>query len=101
MTGLGFDSGETGDLTSIDILFSDDFGGRMMYLSEMRDTVGLSALRLGSDPATLTQEQFDAALAEVDKAVKAGCVRQVAGNWYVEIDGEPATRCSRWRGLAT
>ena len=40
---------------------------------------------LGSDPATITQEQFDAALAEVDKAVKAGYVRQVTGNSYVEV----------------
>ncbi len=85
MTGLGFDFNETGDQTSIDILFSDDFGGRMTYLDEMRDTVGLSALRLGSDPATLTEEQFQGALAEVDKSVKAGYVRQVAGNSYVEI----------------
>jgi spermidine/putrescine transport system substrate-binding protein len=51
----------------------------------MRDTVGLSAIRLGSDPSTLTQEQFDAALAEVDKAVKAGIVRQVVGNSYVDV----------------
>ena len=50
MTGLGFDFNETGDLTSIDILFSDDFGGQMTYLDEMRDTVGLSALRLGLRP---------------------------------------------------
>ncbi len=85
MTGLGFDFNKTGDQTSIDILFSDDYGGQMTYLSEMRDTVGLSALRLGSDPATITEEQFQAALAEVDKAVKAGYVRQVTGNSYVEV----------------
>ena len=85
MTGLGFDFNKTGDLDSIDILFSDDYGGRMTYLTEMRDTVGLSALRLGFDPAGLTQQQFDASLAEVDKAVKAGYVRQVTGNSYVEV----------------
>ena len=85
MTGLGFDFNVTGEQTSIDILFSDDYGGRMTYLDEMRDTVGLSALRLGSDPATITEEQFQAALAEVDKAVKAGYVRQVVGNSYFEV----------------
>jgi spermidine/putrescine transport system ATP-binding protein len=85
MTGLGFDFNKTGDQTSIDILFSDDYGGQMTYLSEMRDTVGLSALRLGSDPATITEAQFQTALAEVDKAVKAGYVRQVTGNSYVEV----------------
>ncbi len=85
MTGLGYDFKVTGEQTSIDIMFSDDYGGRMTYLDEMRDTVGLSALRLGSDPATLTEDQFQAALAEVDKAVQAGYVRQVTGNSYVEV----------------
>ena len=44
----------------------------MTYLDEMRDTVGLAALHLGFDPATLTQEQFDASLAVIEKAVKNG-----------------------------
>jgi spermidine/putrescine transport system substrate-binding protein len=85
MTGLGFDKKKTGALDSLDILFSDTYKGKITYLTEMRDTVGLSAIRLGSDPATITQAQFDAALAEVDKAVKAGIVRQIAGNSYVDI----------------
>ena len=50
----------------------------------MRDTVGLTALDQGVDPATLTQEQFDAALTQVDTAIQAGIVRQVTGNSYVE-----------------
>jgi spermidine/putrescine transport system substrate-binding protein len=85
MTGLGFDKNKTGDLASLDVLFDETHKGKVTYLTEMRDTVGLSAIRLGSDPATLTQEQFDAALAEVDKAVKAGIVRQVVGNSYVDV----------------
>jgi spermidine/putrescine transport system substrate-binding protein len=85
MTGLGFDKKKTGDLDTLDILFADTYKGKVTYLTEMRDTVGLSAIRLGSDPGTLTQEQFDAALAEVDKAVKAGIVRQVVGNSYVDV----------------
>ncbi|HEX5823904.1 MAG TPA: extracellular solute-binding protein [Candidatus Limnocylindrales bacterium] len=85
MTGLGFDKKKTGDLDTLEILFADTYKGKVTYLTEMRDTVGLSAIRLGSDPGTLTQEQFDAALAEVDKAVKAGIVRQVVGNSYVDV----------------
>src|SRR6476660_240945 len=85
MTGLGFDKKKTGALDSLDVLFTDQFKGKVTYLTEMRDTVGLSAIRLGSDPSTITQEQFDAALAEVDKAVKAGIVRQVVGNSYVDV----------------
>jgi len=85
MTGLGFDKNKTGALDTLDVLWDDKYKGKVTYLTEMRDTVGLSAIRLGSDPGTLTQEQFDAALAEVDKAVKAGIVRQVVGNSYVDV----------------
>jgi len=85
MTGLGFDKKKTGDLDSLEILFADTHKGKVTYLTEMRDTVGLSAIRLGSDPSSLTQAQFDAALAEVDKTVKSGIVRQVVGNSYVDV----------------
>ncbi len=85
MTGLGFDQKKTGVLDSLEILFTDKYKGKMTYLTEMRDTVGLSAIRLGTDPGTITQAQFDAALAEVDKAVKSGIVRQVVGNSYVDV----------------
>ena len=99
MTGLGFDQLKTGPQESVNVLFTADFEGKMTYLSEMRDTVGLSAIRLGFDPATITQEQFDAALAEVDSAVKAGWVRQVAGNSYVDIMlGGNAVLAMAWSG---
>jgi spermidine/putrescine transport system ATP-binding protein len=84
MTGLMFDQVKTGPLDSLESLFSNAFEGRKTYLDEMRDTVGLSALRLGFDPSALTQEQFDASLAEVDTAVQSGWVRQVTGNSYTE-----------------
>jgi spermidine/putrescine transport system substrate-binding protein len=102
MTGLGFDFNKTGDLDSLDILFGDTYAGRLTYLTEMRDTVGLSALRLGFDPASLNQQQFDASLAEVDKAVKAGYVRQVEGNSYVNtLSSGDAVLAMAWSGDIT
>jgi spermidine/putrescine transport system substrate-binding protein len=99
MTGLGFDKNKTGDLTSLDVFFTDQFKGKLTYLSEMRDTVGLSAIKLGHDPATLTQAQFDEALAAVDAAVKSGIVRQVTGNSYVEdMAGGSAILAMAWSG---
>ena len=71
MTGLMLDQKKTGPQDSLAVLFSDQFAGKMTYLDEMRDTVGLSALNLGFDPATLTQEQFDASLAQIETAVEA------------------------------
>jgi spermidine/putrescine transport system substrate-binding protein len=99
MTGLGFDKNKTGALDSLEVLFSEQFKGQLTYLSEMRDTIGLSAIRLGSKPEELTQEQFDAALAEVDTAVKGGIVRQVTGNSYVEdMAGGGVILAMAWSG---
>jgi spermidine/putrescine transport system substrate-binding protein len=84
MTGLGFDRAKTGDLTSLDAFYSDQFKGNVTYQSEMHDTIGLTALYQGVEPGTLTQEQFDTALAQVQTAVDGGIVRRVTGNSYVE-----------------
>ena len=84
MTGIGFDKKKTGDQKSLDVFFDDQFKGKLTYLSEMRDTIGLASIRQGNKPEDLTQEQFDSALADVQKAVKDGIVRQVTGNSYVE-----------------
>lgn len=99
MTGLGFDRAKTGDLDSIEALWDPRFEGRMTYLTEMRDTIGLSALRLGFDPATLTQEQYDQALAEVSRAVDEGLVRQLTGNSYIDVmDLGDAVLAIAWSG---
>ena len=99
MTGIGYDKAQTGDQDSLEVFFSDEFKGKLTYLSEMRDSVGLSAIRLGFNPEELTQEQFDAALAEVDTAIKAGIVRQVVGNSYVEdMAGGGVVLAMAWSG---
>lgn len=85
MTGLGFDQAQTGELTSLDALWDTNYAGRITYLSEMRDTVGLAALRLGYDPANLSEENYQAALAEVARAVDEGIVRELTGNYYVNV----------------
>ena len=99
MTGIGFDKNKTDDLDSLDVFFTDQFKGKLTFLSEMRDTIGLSAIRLGSKPEELTQEQFDAALAAVQKAIDAGIVRQVVGNSYVEdMAGGGVILAMAWSG---
>lgn len=85
MTGIGYDKAITGALDSVAVFWDETWKGRMTYLDELRDTVGLAALKLGFDPATLTEEQWQQSLAEVDRAVKAEIPRQLAGNYYTEI----------------
>jgi spermidine/putrescine transport system substrate-binding protein len=85
MTGIGFDKKKTGDLTSLSVFWDTKYKGKLTYLTEMRDTVGLAAIKLGFDPTTITKDQFDQSLAEIDKAVKSKLVRQLTGNSYVDV----------------
>jgi spermidine/putrescine transport system substrate-binding protein len=86
MTGLGFDAAATGDVTSLEALWTDDsrWKGKVWFLTEMRDTIGLTLLKLGFAPEDFTREQADAAFAEVQRAVDAGIVRSFLGNDYKE-----------------
>ena len=84
MTGLGYDQAKTGDLTSLDALYDPKYKGKVDYLTEMRDTIGLTMLKLGLDPSKATKDDCDAAIAEIKKAVDAGIVRAFKGNEYAE-----------------
>jgi spermidine/putrescine transport system substrate-binding protein len=86
MTGLGFDSAATGELTSLESLWTDDprWTGKVTFLTEMRDTIGLTLSKLGKDPSQATAEDFDLAVAEIQKAVDGGIVRAFTGNEYAE-----------------
>jgi spermidine/putrescine transport system substrate-binding protein len=82
MTGLGYDSKKTGDLTSLAVLWDAKWKGKVEFLTEMRDTVGLTLLKLGKDPNQATRDDLDAAIAEIKTAVDAGIVRAFKGNAY-------------------
>src|SRR5215207_5743589 len=86
MTGLGYDSAVTGDLTSLASLFTSDdrWNGKVTYLTEMRDTVGLTMLKQGKDPSAASEADLGAALAEVQTADDGGTVRGFTGNEYAE-----------------
>jgi spermidine/putrescine transport system substrate-binding protein len=83
MTGIGYDSAVVGELSSLDAFWDTKYKGKLDYLSEMRDAVGLSAIRLGFDPATITDDQFDKSLAEIKKAIDTKLVRTIKGNDYL------------------
>jgi spermidine/putrescine transport system substrate-binding protein len=86
MTGLGYDSAVTGDLTSLESLWTADprWTGKVTYLTEMRDTIGLTLSRLGKDPSQASGADFDLAIAEIQKALDDGIVRAFTGNEYAE-----------------
>jgi spermidine/putrescine transport system substrate-binding protein len=84
MTGLGFDKAKTGNLTSIKEFYDPKYKGKVDYLTEMRDTIGLTMIKLGLDPSKATKADCDAAVAEIKKAKDAGIVRAFKGNEYTE-----------------
>ena len=99
MTGLGFDSASTGDLTSVEAFWDPKFKGKVDYLDEMRDTIGLSAISLGIDPATITDDQFNQALAKVEQAIKDKQVRTIKGNDYLtDLASGDAVLSMSWSG---
>jgi spermidine/putrescine transport system substrate-binding protein len=86
MTGLGYDSAVTGELTSLAAFWTDDprWKGKVTFLTEMRDTIGLTLHHLGKDPSQATLADLDLAVAEIQKAIDAGIIRSFTGNEYAE-----------------
>lgn len=84
--GIGYDRSKVGrDLKTLDDLWSDDLKGKIVVLSEFRDTLGLIMLHQGVDISSdFGKEQFEAAVAEVDKRISEGYIRRVKGNSYLE-----------------
>jgi spermidine/putrescine transport system substrate-binding protein len=86
MTGLGYDSAVTGDLTSLEAFWTDDprWTGKVTFLNEMRDCIGLTMIRSGKDPSQATVADLDEAITACQTAVDDGIVRAFTGNEYAE-----------------
>ncbi|WP_046509003.1 ABC transporter substrate-binding protein [Streptomyces odonnellii] len=73
--------------------------GRVAFLSEMRDTVGMTLLDLGKDPGSFTDDDFDAAVARLQKAVDKKQIRRFTGNDYTaDLDKGDIAACVAWAG---
>jgi spermidine/putrescine transport system substrate-binding protein len=72
----------TDTMSSLNQLFDPKLKGRVTLLSEMRDTMGCILAWQGADPSNFTEDQWQAALAELTKQIDSGQVRQVTGNDY-------------------
>jgi spermidine/putrescine transport system substrate-binding protein len=84
--GIGYRKDKVGrDLKTIDDLWAPDLKGKVVVLSEMRDTVGLIMLSQGTDISSdFSEDDYMKALAVLQKQVDSGQVRQVKGNSYLE-----------------
>ncbi|MDT7546712.1 MAG: spermidine/putrescine transport system substrate-binding protein [Actinomycetota bacterium] len=101
-TGIAYNPKSTGGkkVESIDQLLTDkSLKGKVTLLTEMRDTVGLVMLAQGKDPASFTDADFDAAIAELTTAKNSGQLRGFTGNEYGKplASGDTAA-CMAWTG---
>ena len=84
--GIAYDKAKVGrDLKTIDDLWAPDLKGKVVVLSEYRDTIGLIMQSQGVDPSgPFTDAQFQAAADVVSKRIADGSIRRVKGNSYLQ-----------------
>jgi spermidine/putrescine transport system substrate-binding protein len=84
--GIGYDRSKTGkELKTLDDLWTPELKGRVVVLSEYRDTAGLIMQQQGVDiSGPFSKEQFEEAVAVVDEKISEGYIRRVRGNSYLE-----------------
>ncbi|MGW7621386.1 polyamine ABC transporter substrate-binding protein [Streptomyces antimycoticus] len=87
-------------VTSVSQLLEDPkLKGRVGLLTEMRDTVGLTLLDMGKKPETVTADDYDAAIARLQKASDRGQVRRFTGNDYTgDLTKGDIAACMAWAG---
>ncbi|ARX86810.1 polyamine ABC transporter substrate-binding protein [Streptomyces alboflavus] len=87
-------------ITSVSQLMDEPkLKGRVGFLSEMRDSMGMVLLDLGKDPAKFTDDDFDAAVARLQKAVDRKQIRRFTGNDYTaDLDKGDLAACVAWAG---
>ncbi|MEY3894408.1 MAG: hypothetical protein RIR78_1186 [Actinomycetota bacterium] len=86
-------------LRTLDDLFAPQNKGKIVVLSEMRDTIGVILLAQGANPATVTEDQFMNAVDFMAKKISDGWIRGVKGNEYAEdLTSGDATAVIGWSG---
>ncbi|MEP7179779.1 MAG: spermidine/putrescine ABC transporter substrate-binding protein [Pseudonocardiales bacterium] len=86
-TGIGYNTKATGGaaVASIDQLFTDPkLKGKVTLLTDMQDTVGLTMLDMGIDPARFTDAEFDKAMARLTQVKATGQLAGFTGNDYTK-----------------
>jgi spermidine/putrescine transport system substrate-binding protein len=100
MTGIAYNIDVTGrELTSMADLLDPAFEGRVTFLTEMRDTVGLFMLLDGQDPSEATFDSAQGAFTTIQDAKDSGQLRGFTGNEYVnDLSTGNLAACTAWSG---
>lgn len=97
LTGIGYDPEKAGEISSISQLLEDPkLKGKVTFLTEMPDTIGLVILDGGGDPSKVVKADFDKAIKRLQQAVDSGQIRQFTGNDY----SGPLAKGDIWAAVA-
>jgi spermidine/putrescine transport system substrate-binding protein len=99
--GIGYRKDKVGrELRTVEDLWAPDLKGKIVVLSEMRDTVGLLMMSQGVDISSdFSEDDFMKGLDALQKQVDSGQIRQVKGNSYLEdLRSGNAIACIGWSG---
>ncbi|MFD7440679.1 PotD/PotF family extracellular solute-binding protein [Streptomyces sp. NPDC059909] len=73
--------------------------GRVGFLTEMRDSVGMTLIDMGKDPGKFTDADYDAAIGRLQKGVDKKQIRRFTGNDYTsDLDKGDLAACLAWAG---
>ena len=100
MAGFGWNT-ETNPrgIRTLDELFAPANKGKIVVLSEMRDTLGIILRSQGVDLQTVTEDQFMNAVDFMAQKISDGWIRGVKGNEYAQdLTSGDATAVIGWSG---
>ncbi|MGW4033591.1 ABC transporter substrate-binding protein [Streptomyces sp. NPDC004838] len=81
------------------LLDDSSLKGRVGFLTEMRDTVGMTLLDLGKSPEKFTDADYDEAIGRLQKGVDKKQIRRFTGNDYTsDLAKGDIAACLAWAG---
>lgn len=101
--GLAYNVDRVGEIRTVDDLWAPELRGRIVVLSEMRDTMGILMMANGVDiSGDWGSDEFNEALDILREMVESGQIRNVRGNSYTEdLVNEDALAAIGWSGDIT
>ena len=100
MAGFGWNTEKNPKgIRTLEELFTPQNKGKIVVLSEMRDTIGIILLAQGVNLQTVTEDQYMNAVDYMTKQISDGWIRGVKGNEYAEdLTSGDATAVIGWSG---
>lgn len=100
MTGIAYNAAKIAEAPTVEELLTDPaLKGKVTMLNSMNDTMGVVLQAQGYSSETISQDEFDAALEVLQKAVDDGQIRQFTGNDYTgPLSKGDLFACLAWSG---